>query len=402
MRILAALGVLIFVTLCLGADPLVPAVRDAVEPEIVKHVPEARKAALADLALADTIPARFKPALRQQAVKDPWAALAALERRGLDLGTTARGGLKNLPVVVNRANHFLDRPAGKPPIVPRGELVTLDDHLRYITTILDAAEKLREEAVAKLTPKERRTMFDRPPVLIREFGPQSALNEKTRPRLEGDLECCTTWEEKIDGRAFANAVQTLLLLTDPSYLDGLRAVMAKATPLPAAATVGITGEVLAAKDTRHGLIVLGGAKANTFDLKRPVAFLADLGGDDTYKGVIAASYDADHPFGVAVDFAGDDTYAPSELGLATGRLGCGCLIDRGGNDTYTLAAGCGGCGFAGFGLLVDEAGRDTYTGDRFSLGAAVAGLGLLLDVAGDDTYTAPGYALGIGGPCGVG
>ncbi|HYH65549.1 MAG TPA: hypothetical protein VD866_12705 [Urbifossiella sp.] len=107
----------------------------------------------------------------------------------------------------------------------------------------------------------------------------------------------------------------------------------------------MTGEVLAVRETPHGLIVVGGGAANTYDPKRPVAFLADLGGDDTYRGVSASSSDADHPFGLAVDLAGDDTYEPAALGLATGRLGCGCLVDRGGNDTYTLAPGSGGCGF---------------------------------------------------------
>lgn len=405
MRALSSLAVVALTTLAVraaGPEPLVPKVREAVQPEIDRHLADAQKAAFEELAKADNVKARFKPALRQRAVKDPWGALAELERRGLALADAAGDGPRALGPVVNRLNHFLDRPVARPAEVPRGKLDTLDDHVRYITAVLDAAEKLREEALAKLPKKERAALFDRPAKLIHEFGPQLPVNDRTRPVLRDDVAFCVAWEETIDGAKFAAAVQTFLLLTDPAYLDDLRDAMGKAAPPAGAAPAGAGGEVLAVKETRHGLILLGGKRRNTYDLKQPVAFLADLGGDDVYKGMLAASYDADHPFGLVVDFAGDDTYEPAELGLATGRLGCGCLIDRGGSDTYRLAAGCGGCGFAGVGLLVDESGKDTYTGGRFSLGAAVAGLGLLLDLAGDDTYTAPGYALGIGGPCGVG
>jgi hypothetical protein len=406
MRSLFSLAAVFFAALALraaGPEPLVPRVRDAVVPEIDRHLADAQKATLAELAKADAVKARFKPPLRQRAVKDPWGALVELENRGLALAESAGGGLKALPAVVNRMSAFLDRPSAAPVAVPRGKLETLDDHIRYITAVLDAAEKLREEALARVPGKDRAFLFDRAAAIVRGFGPQLALNDQTRPGLRDDLAFCTAWEDAIAGPKFAAAVQTCLLLTDPAYLDELRVAMAKVTPGSGGGPFAdVAGEVLAIKATRHGLIILGGGKRNIYSLKRPVAFLADLGGDDTYKGVVASSFDAEHPFSLVVDFAGDDTYEPSELGLATGRLGCGCLIDRGGNDTYRLAAGSGGCGFAGVGLLIDEAGKDTYTGGRFSLGAAVAGLGLLLDLAGDDSYTAPGYALGIGGPCGVG
>ncbi|MBX9584333.1 MAG: hypothetical protein K2X87_28875 [Gemmataceae bacterium] len=405
MRPLLAPAVVVLSAVALraaGPEPLVPKVREAVQPEIDRHLADAQKAALAELALADGVKAYAKPPLRQRAVKEPWGALAELEARGLGVAAAAGGGLKGLPAVVDRLNHCLDRPAAESVAAPPGKRETLDDHIRYITAVLDAADKLREEALAKLSPAERAFLFDRAAPLVRGFGPQLPVDDTTRPQLRDDLAFCTAWQEKVDGPKFAAAVRTVLLLTDPTYLDELKAAMAKAAPLAGKNPDGFGGELLAVKETRHGLIVLGGGKANAYDLKRPVAFLADLGGDDTYKGVVASSFDPAHPFGLVVDFAGDDTYAPAEFGLATGRLGCGVLIDRTGNDTYTPAAGSGGCGFAGVGLLVDEAGQDAYTGDRFTLGAAVAGLGLVFDLAGDDTYTAPGYSLGIGGPCGVG
>jgi hypothetical protein len=404
MRYLAAAAFGFLTALSVWAappEPVVPKVRAAVQPEIDQHLGDAQKATFLDLAKADSVKALFKPALRQKAVTDPWGALTGLEGRGLDLAAAAGGGLKGLPEVVARAGRFLDRPEVKPTAVTAAKRVTLDDHINYITAVFDAADRLRDESLAKLSKDEKAFLFARPAKLIREFGPQLRLTDETRPGLRDDRVFCTAWAETIDGPKFAAAVRTLLQLTDPTYLDELHAAMT-AAPVMRGAPEGITGDMLAVRETRHGLIVLGGKDANAYDLKQPVAFLADLGGDDTYKGTIAASSNVGHAFGLAVDFAGNDTYAPAELGLATGRLGFGCLIDRAGDDTYKLAAGSGGCGFAGVGLLVDEAGKDTYIGDRFTLGAAVAGLGLLLDSAGDDTYTAPGYALGLGGPLGVG
>lgn len=385
-----------------GPEPLVPAVKAAVQPEMDRHLADAQKAAFAELAQADGVKAYAKPPLRQRAVRDPWGALAELEARGLALATAAGGGLRGLPAVVDRLDRFLDRPAAGPPaVVPPVERATLDDHVNHIAAVLDAADALREQALAKLPAKERAFLFDRAAPLARGFGPQSAVTDATRPGLRDDLAFCTAWHERVDGPAFAATARTVLGLTDPAYLDELKAAMAAAR-LVGMGPDGVGGGVLAVRETRHGLILLGGGGANTYDLKRPVAFLADLGGDDTYKGVVASSGGPAHPFGVAVDFAGDDRYAPAELGLAVGRLGVGVLVDRGGNDTYTLAAGAGGCGFAGVGLLVDEAGADAYSGDRFTLGAAAAGLGLVLDLAGNDTYAAPGYSLGLGGPLGVG
>ena len=62
-------------------EPLVPKTRDAVQPEIDKHLADAQKATLAELAKADAVKANFKLPLRQKAVKDPWGALADLEAR---------------------------------------------------------------------------------------------------------------------------------------------------------------------------------------------------------------------------------------------------------------------------------------------------------------------------------
>lgn len=405
MRSLTAAWLFLWFTLPAWAQdptPLVPRLRELVQPEIDRHLAEAQKQTFAKLANADNVAALFKPPLRQRAVRDPWGALTELEKRGLSLAAASRGGLKQLPELVVRMNAFLDKPASQGLVVPHGKLETLDDHLRHITAVLDAADKLRDEALAKLNAQERSFLFERSAQLIQTFGPQETLDDKTRPMLQADRTFCVNWQERVDGPKFMASVQTFLQLADPAYLDELRAAMAKAETAGGQSVPGVSGDLIAVRQTRHGLIVLAGPGKNTYELKQPVAFLADLGGDDTYRGTIASSFDATHPFSLVVDFDGNDTYESAEMSLATGRLGCGCLIDRKGDDTYKLAAGSGGCGFAGVGFLVDEAGKDTYTGTRFTEGAAVCGLGLLLDLAGDDTYTSHGYSLGLGGPLGVG
>src|SRR5687768_1992549 len=94
MRSTAALFLVLLIATTLraaGPEPLVPKVRAAVQPEIDRHLVDAQKDTLRELGSADRIKAHFKSALRQRAVTDPWAALADLEGRGLDLAGAAGG-----------------------------------------------------------------------------------------------------------------------------------------------------------------------------------------------------------------------------------------------------------------------------------------------------------------------
>ena len=150
------------------------------------------------------------------------------------------------------------------------------------------------------------------------------------------------------------------------------------------------------------MIVIGGPGPNTYELDHRFALIVDLGGDDLYRGLIAASADIEHGNAVIIDMSGNDTYDSAALGLATGRLGVGLLIDQAGDDVYQLEIGSGGAGFGGLGILFDAKGNDLYMGTRLTQGAAIGGLGLLFDAAGNDRYASHGFALGFGGPQGVG
>jgi hypothetical protein len=159
---------------------------------------------------------------------------------------------------------------------------------------------------------------------------------------------------------------------------------------------------LYAENTPYGLIVIGGPGPNTYELDQRFGLVVDVGGDDLYRGMIAASGDEDHGNAVVIDLSGNDTYDGAALGLATGRLGVGLLIDQSGDDVYQLEIGSGGAGFGGLGILFDARGNDVYMGSRLTQGASIGGLGLLFDASGNDRYTSHGYSLGFGGPQGVG
>jgi hypothetical protein len=403
MRSSTILYVSVLVFSATAEEPtLVPKVRAALQPEIDDRLADFQKATAKELLVGESVAAHFKPRLWRQSFGDPWNGMTELEGHGRALASASRGGLASLPAIVERLGRFQDWPTAAANVVPPGRFETIDEHLHFISAVLDAAAALRESALADASHGEREFLFARSAPFIQQYGPQRTVFEEDRPILQGDLRFFTTWDRTVDRVKFAAAVRTLLQLCDPSYLDRLKAVMAAAPRRQGVAPAGIDGGLLAVRETRHGLIVLAGNGNNVFNLNRPVAFLADLDGDDVYRGTLASSADAAHPFGVVCDLGGNDRYEPSEMGLATGRLGVGVLVDRDGDDVYKLPAGCGGCGFAGVGLLIDERGKDAYEGTRFTQGTAAAGLGLLLDLDGDDEYSAHGFALGLGAPAGVG
>lgn len=138
------------------------------------------------------------------------------------------------------------------------------------------------------------------------------------------------------------------------------------------------------------------------------AFLADLDGYDHYgsdqtqgcNGVNGGCY-ANYPqaSGMLVDLRGNDAYYAGPGGTNGGGRGCpGFLFDGAGDDAYISggwAGNGGGSGFWGMGSLMDLAGNDAYilgppggfSGRAHNGGGAVLGSGLLLDAEGNDFYS---------------
>lgn len=381
-------------------------VRQFIQPQVEAQLGEAAAAVTKELGLARQYPARFPLPVRIQAMADPWAALISLEQDSRKLVQAAKRDKNRIATLLDHMARML----GKPPVTesiqdkkltPPESFASLDALFDYVRTVLDHSRTLHDDAVANIPADQRRHMVRWPETMVQTFGPQLPYNEQTEAVLRSDMAFCLTVDQRIDLAKMVQAAQTLSQIGEN---DCVRVVARRLRDERAGDSTleGVQGALLAYRTTRHGLVILGGPGDNTYELKQPVALIVDVGGNDTYRGRVAASTDADHPLGMVIDLSGDDRYESEPLGLATGRLGVGILVDVAGDDHYQLARGSGGAGFAGIGVLCDQAGDDIYEGNRFTQGAAIGGIGLLLDWAGDDRHTSHGYAIGLGGPLGAG
>jgi len=350
----------------------------------------------------ETIPAQFKRRLAVKALKQPWDGLADLERQGLLLADIAEGGALNLPALLDVLEAGMDRTSTFYKPVPLPASSSREHLLAFMAGSLEQASLHRDRALTNLTDAERHFLFLHAQSMTEHFTPQiSNLSDRTIARVKADLRFAELLEEEVDYASLIAAAQVLARLANERWLHQVAA--AWTTPLPASAVPpGVTGDVLLARETSYGLILIGGPGPNTYELGKGIGLIIDVGGNDLYRGMIASSTDEDQGNAVVIDLEGDDTYAGAPLGLATGRLGVGLLIDHAGDDVYQLDRGSGGAGFGGLGILFDGKGNDVYMGNRLTQGAAIGGLGLLFDAEGNDRYTSHAFSIGFGGPLGVG
>lgn len=383
-------------------ESVVSRVQLQIQPDIERYLPLQEAAALKTLADTDTVPGAFQRRLALISLTDPWSGLANLERQGLLIAELAESGMESLPALIDVMEAGMDRTAAFFNPLPFPGRTSLDGLLTFLTDALAQASDLREKALRNLSQEDRQFLFAHAGRSVERFTPHVAsVNEDTLAQAKEDHRFVRLLEEQMDYASLIAAAQTLTRLANDRWLEQVRLAFRDSRPL-ATPPAGVTGDVLLAKPTSYGMIVVGGPGPNTYDVDGRISLVLDLGGNDTYRGTIASTGDAEQGNSVVIDMAGNDTYSAAPLGLATGRLGVGLLVDLAGDDVYQLADGSGGAGFAGLGILYDKAGNDVYMGSRFTQGAAIGGLGLLLDEAGDDRYTGYGYAVGFGGPSGVG
>ena len=350
----------------------------------------------------ETIPAQFKRRLAVKALKQPWEGLTDLERQGLLLADIAEGGALNLPALLDVLEAGMDRTSTFYKPVPLPASSSREHLLAFMAGSLEQASLHRDKALTNLTEAERHFLFLQAQSMTEHFTPQiSNLSDRTSAQVKADLRFAELLEEQVDYASLIAAAQVLARFANENWLHQVAA--AWTTPLPASAVPpGITGDVLLVQETSYGLIIIGGPGPNTYELDRHIGLIIDVGGNDLYRGMIAASVNEEQGNAVVIDLNGDDTYTGAPLGLATGRLGVGLLIDHAGDDVYQLDRGSGGAGFGGLGILYDGKGNDVYMGNRLTQGAAIGGLGLLFDAAGNDRYTSHAFSIGFGGPLGVG
>lgn len=345
-------------------------------------------------------PAKFKRDMVLDTLADPWKGLTTIEQTGLLTATAAESGIEELPAVIEILEEGMDRTGT--PFAPLTFPVTLapEDLLTFLTDVLEHAYQDREQALRHLSPQDRDFLFTQARPLAEQFTPQITPPARLA-EADAAVRYATLLMQQVDYASLIAAAQRLARLGNRKFLQQLDIALHHRKPVTQTIP-GITGDLLLVQQTSYGLLVIGGHGPNTYDLDKGAALIIDLGGNDTYRGLIGASPNSDLGNSVVIDLSGNDLYQPSALGLATGRAGIGIVIDHSGDDTYRLAPGSGGVGFAGLGILYDGAGQDVYEGSRFTQGAAFGGFGLLVDRAGDDRYTSFGYALGFGGPLGVG
>lgn len=350
----------------------------------------------------ETMSARYKRHLTLTALKGPWEGFINVERQGLLLAELAEGRAVNLPALLDVLEAGMDRTSAfnRPISIPAK--ATAQELITFMIESLEEASIHREKALASLPEDERRFLFNHAQTIVEQFTPQvSSVSATTIAQAKMDQRFAELLEEQVDYANLMAAAQGLARLANESWLRQLAGAFGQALPR-SEVPGGITGDILLAQATSYGMIVIGGPGPNTYELDHRFALIVDLGGDDLYRGLIAASADIEHGNAVIIDMSGNDTYDSAALGLATGRLGVGLLIDQAGDDVYQLEIGSGGAGFGGLGILFDAKGNDLYMGTRLTQGAAIGGLGLLFDAAGNDRYASHGFALGFGGPQGVG
>ncbi|MFO0773670.1 MAG: hypothetical protein U0172_03265 [Nitrospiraceae bacterium] len=418
----------------LSVEPVVNRLSRQVIPLLETNVGAQQKTTQVALSGARTFPAVGKRPDVVDALLDPWDGLNHLEAFGLLIAALSKHGTEGLDDLLLTMERYRVKSGHSATSLPPWrdadeatndtkpskpkeaagkdvakstngkEAVEKDSRaVETLTIVMEEIAKLCAKSVAKLSTEDRQFLFEHPLKLIDDYRPQTTdPHSQTKFLLYSNRRYVQLIEEFVQYDALLRAAQLATKLAD---LDFLRAVTnsLRDTPRPKKPIDGIKGDLLYAKETSAGWIVIGGAGSNTYQLDGRIALLIDVGGDDTYRGAIAATTLPEKRAQIVIDLAGNDTYQATEsFGLATGRLGIGVLIDKRGNDNYDLSDGSGGTGFAGIGLLYDEGGNDLYNGARFTQGAAIGGLGLLLDADGNDQYHSSAYAIGFGGPAGIG
>lgn len=167
---------------------------------------------------------------------------------------------------------------------------------------------------------------------------------------------------------------------------------------------GVTGNVVAAWESKWGKVVIGGSGPNVYEGDDFIGII-DLGGDDVYRGRVACGIGlpGHPPISFVLDLGGNDRYEGGDFTQGFGFLGVGILMDVGEGDDHYSARFCAqGAGMCGYGLLHDDGGNDTFTADSFAQGAGMFGYGQLINEGGDDVYRGCRYTQGFAQVMGVG
>jgi PDZ domain-containing protein len=321
------------------------------------------------------------------------ARVAYIQREPFQLRTVAATTLdqlgaatahRDVPAIYSLATAWLDASGAKSQQALKTGL-NLEEHLNQIVSLMEQAEKTREQAFAKLSDEDRKYLEDNCDRLFDNFADAKDLD----PRV---LEIAA----RVDMNKIIESGTMLWSLSGDAYLDDLQSALRKAWE-----AAGKPQGIFINRDSPVGKIIVGG-DGNTW-YTDDAAILLDLAGRDFYTNNAGASRGNKMPNAILIDFAGDDSYeATRPWSQGAGKMGHGVLIDRSGNDEYIGTQWTQGAALLGTALFLDQAGNDTYRADQYAQAVAVWGIASHVDYDGDDTYESRLLSQGVGLPGGAG
>lgn len=253
-----------------------------------------------------------------------------------------------------------------------------------------------EAAFAKIPAAEHQRLQKATHELATDFARHIYVHQKPQNKL--------VWQrvQTVDLSRLFEAAHLLAPMVHLEFARGLEREIMGMNPRPSVKErpPGVEGRLLFAKKTEAGWFVIGGSGKNLYD--GPLAFVLDVGGDDTYRAGATRS-GVSQRTNVVIDMKGDDRYeADQDFAQGCGRFGVSLLIDHRGNDRYEAKRVAQGASLVGIGILVDHRGKDHYAADAFGQGVGCFGLGLLLDREGDDVMQSHLVSQGFAWPLSTG
>ncbi|MBI3091923.1 MAG: hypothetical protein HYY96_14780 [Candidatus Tectomicrobia bacterium] len=324
----------------------------------------------------------------------------ALRRAAGTLPGTAQEILR---VAADHLDLAVERQAPPPPFP---DPLTAEALFDYFELLFARARGVTRAAFSALSDSERAFLRRHAAELAARFVGHLYVNASAPRDVASRNLALLKLTEKLSYDSLLRAALDLAAGIDGKLLAALRQGVAAASP--PAPRPGLSGDVLAVRETEYGLFVLGGPGPTRYD--EDAALIIDLGGDDWYANNAGASISAAQAHAVLLDLAGDDHYmapagspgAPRLASQGSGVFGVGLLFDLAGNDTYRGGRFAQGSGHFGVGVLFDGGGNDTYEAEEYAQGSGVVGIGLLIDAAGNDAYAAKLFAQGFGAVKGFG
>src|SRR5437660_1686473 len=248
--------------------PVVARLQQQVRTDIERYVAAQQSSAIQALSASRAFPAAFKMPLVVQGLSDPWMGMIALEIHGYRIAALAKAGRENLPALIEAMEAGMARTPDAITFLPIPTGENPEEYVTYLLAVIEQAHQLREKALRRLSPEERQFLFAHAASLVERFFPHFyGLDEQTLPQAEADRRFCQLINDRLDYAAMVAAAQTLARLADDGWLQRLGNTFHDRQAL-AAPPDGITGEVLVARETSYGLIVIGGPGPNTYNLDK--------------------------------------------------------------------------------------------------------------------------------------